>query len=36
MAIQSYEDLNIFNLAYDMAKEAFWVIKEFPGKGCIH
>lgn len=30
MAIQSYEDLNVFNLAYDMAMEVFWVTKEFP------
>ena len=30
MAIQSYEDLKVFNLAYDLAMEVFWLTKEFP------
>ena len=30
MPIQSYEDLKVFNLAYDIAMQVFWLTKEFP------
>jgi len=30
MAIQNYEDLKVFNLAYGTAMEIFWATKEFP------
>ena len=30
MAIQSYEDMKVFNLAYDIAMDVFWLTKEFP------
>ncbi len=30
IAIQSYEDLKVFNLAYDTAMEVFWLTKKFP------
>jgi four helix bundle protein len=29
-AIQSYKDLRVFQLAYDLAMEVFWSTKEFP------
>ena len=29
-AIQSYKDLKVFQLAYDLAMEVFWSAKEFP------
>ena len=29
-AIQSYKDLKVFQLAYDLAMEVFWSTKEFP------
>ena len=29
-AIQSYKDLKVFQLAYDLAMEVFWATKEFP------